>query len=129
MEQEMTLQLLEEHAPELLEKIRVEAAAGAGTKSFDEGVLAERVRVIEIMTADADPVQTRKAIEDGVAADAAYKHFYQAEKEKRAEGLATLQAEATEPLEVEDPEKQIEVPKDPKQKRREWAPVMGPAAA
>ena len=87
------------------------------------------MRVIEIMSADADPVETRKAIEDGVAADAAYKHFYQAEKEKRAEGPANLQAAATEPLDVEDPEKTPKAPKDPKQQRREWVPVMGPAAA
>jgi len=129
MEQTITLQLLEDHAPDLLTQIRETAATAAAKTAYDDGILAERVRVTEILNAEADAGQTRKAIEDGVAAEAAYKQFYQAEKEKRAKGLEDLKAQAPEPLEVEDPEEVPKVPKDPAVARREWRPTIGPAAA
>lgn len=125
---EFTIELLEKEAPELLAKIREEAAAEAEKKGQEQGVAAERERVVEILKADADPEQTREAIESGIEANAAYKKFYEAEKSKRAKGLEELKAEATESQGLEDPEEKKEQKKTSEETRREWSPMTGPAA-
>ena len=70
------------------------------------------------------------AIDDGIAADAAYKLFYEAERSKRAEGLQNLAREATEPVEVDEPKLEaVKEEKTPEQQRTEWRPLVGPVAA
>ncbi|MBT8365119.1 MAG: hypothetical protein KJP23_10465 [Deltaproteobacteria bacterium] len=75
-----------------------------------EGVTEERVRVVEIINADADQLTTKKVIEDGVAASDAYKLFFKAEREKKSLGLKNLEAEATSSVGVN-------VPEEPKPKK------------
>jgi len=89
-------------APDLLEKFKTEARQEGHNEGTKEGTTAERTRVTEILGADADPVETKKAIEEGTAADAAYKQFYTAEREKRALGLKGLETEATKPVGQEE---------------------------
>jgi hypothetical protein len=125
---EFTIELLEKEAPELLAKIREEAAADAEKKGHDDGVAAERERVVEILKADGDPDETRKAIENGTGINEVFKQFYEAEKAKRAKGLEELKAEATESQGVEDPEDASPSKKSPEEARREWTPLTGPAA-
>ena len=81
--------------PDLLEKFKTEAAQEGHDQGVKEGTTAERQRVTEILGADADPIETKKAIEEGTAAEAAYKRFYTAEREKRALGLKALETEST----------------------------------
>ena len=126
--QTMTLDRLQAEAPELLAEIRADAAAQGFEQGKNEGILDERVRVTEILNADAAADQTRKAIEDGIEADAAYKLFYEAEKEKRAQGLQEMQAEATDPMITADPEPTDAPEKTPAQKRAAWRPQSGPTA-
>jgi len=89
-------------APDLLEKFKTEARQEGHVEGVKEGTTTERTRVTEILGADADPVETKKAIEEGTAADAAYKQFYTAEREKRALGLKGLETEATKPVGQEE---------------------------
>jgi len=125
----ITLQILESDAPELLAQIREQAAGEAAEAARQDGIKAERERVIEILNADADGAETRKAIENGVDSNAAFKQFYEAEKAKRAAGLEDLKAEATPPAGTTEPENdEPATPKDPKQLRREWRPRLGPDA-
>lgn len=81
-------------APDLVEKFKTEAQQKGHDDGVKEGTAAERKRVTEILGADADPIETKKAIEEGTVAEAAYKRFYTAEKEKRALGLKALETEA-----------------------------------
>ena len=81
--------------PDLLEKFKTEAAQEGHDRGVKEGTDAERKRVTEILGADADPIETKKAIEEGTVAEAAYKQFYTAEREKRALGLKALETEST----------------------------------
>lgn len=64
-------------------------------EGYAAGTDEERKRVVEILNADADPAVTRKAIEDGVAAEAAFKLFYEAEKKNRVDALKALETAAT----------------------------------
>ena len=129
---ELSIELLQDNAPELLAQIqkiaRDEGISQGLTQGYADGMTDERARVTEILGADAAPEQTRKAIEDGIAADSAYKQFYQAEKDKRAQGLDNLAAEASPVQPASDPD-DPKVPKNHEQQRAEWAPVMGPAAS
>jgi len=126
---EFTLEILKTEAPELLAQIQKEAADPAQAAGYAEGVNAERERVKEILDADADPKETRKAIDGGIEADAAFKQFYQAERAKRANGLKELEAEATPPAGSENQQdEESSKEKTPEETRREWAPVLGPAA-
>lgn len=91
---EITLEKLEKDAPELLTQIRTVAK----TAGYDEGLAAgigqERKRVTELMTIeDADQEARGKAIAEGLAVDAAYKLFFEAEKKKKTEGLEELHKE------------------------------------
>ena len=94
---ELSLEILKEQAPEVLKEIQNEAFK----KGYADGINAERARVAELLDADADPVETRKMIDDGVEASEAYKHFYAAEKAKRAQGLKEMESESTESLGTE----------------------------
>ena len=91
----MTIEQLKTDAPELLAQIQNDARA--------EGVQAERSRVSEILAADGDPEVAKKAISDGTDAPATFKLFFQAEKEKRSQGLESLRAAATPPQGAEAP--------------------------
>jgi len=82
-------------APDLLDKFKTEAEHKGHESGVKEGIATERKRVTEILGADADPVETKKAIEDGTEAEAAYKQFYTAEREKRALGLKAMEKEST----------------------------------
>jgi hypothetical protein len=87
----MDMQELREKYPELVAEIDAEGQA----KGFSDGVIKERERVSEILAADADPEQTKQAISAGTPAGDAYKAFFEAEKAKRARGLAEMAADAT----------------------------------
>ena len=122
---EITFELLKKDVPELLAEIEDRAFQSGREMGRDE----ERLRVTELLDADADPVETRKAIDSGMDAAEAYKQFYQAEKTKRAEGLKNMMEEATNPQGQEEPAEEEPKPeKSPMQLRREWAPKMGPAS-
>ena len=128
----ITMETLKETAPDLLAQIENDAfTAGseAGiTDGMVDGTVAERARVMEILEADADPQQTRTAIKDGIAANAAFKSFYEAEKSKRAQGLTNMETEATEPAGVEEPAGDAPDNQTPAEKRRAWRPAAGPLA-
>ncbi|MFH0825282.1 MAG: hypothetical protein V2B18_21230 [Pseudomonadota bacterium] len=61
-------------------------------KAKAEGEQAERTRVTEIMSAKGDAEVTRKAITEGLTAEASFKLFFQAEKTGREKALADMQA-------------------------------------
>jgi hypothetical protein len=125
MGQEFTLEILKESAPDLLAEIEDKAFQAGRQNGIDD----ERARVVEILEADADEVESKKAIEAGTPAADAYKQFYQAEKSKRAEGLTELEQEATAPQGQDEPsDEQPAVEKSDEELRREWRPEMGPAA-
>jgi hypothetical protein len=88
----MELSELQEKYPDLVAEIEMAGQA----KGFSEGVAKERERVTEILSADADLEQTKLAISSGTPSGDAYKAFFEAEKAKRARGLAEMAAEATE---------------------------------
>jgi signal peptide peptidase SppA len=125
----ITMELLKESAPDLLAQIENDAFTAGSEAGLSDGVVAERARVIEILDADAAAEQTRAAIKDGTEANAAFKLFYEAEKSKRAQGLAQLETEATQSAGVEDPAEDPVDEKTPEQKRRAWRPAIGPLAA
>lgn len=84
---EITLESLEKDAPELLSQIRTEAKASG----YDEGVDQERQRVAQLMAVeDADQDAKNRAITEGLGVDAAYKLFFEAEKNKKDEELDRL---------------------------------------
>lgn len=98
----MDLKELKEKHPGLLAQIQ-ETASKEGEKiGFDKGVAKERGRVMEIMAADADQIETKKAIENGVASADAFKLFYQAEVKKRKLGLKGMEKESTQSIEGEE---------------------------
>ena len=91
---EITIEKLEKDAPELLAQIRAEARAAGQDEGRQEGIDQERARVAELMAVeDADPEARTKAITEGLAVDAAYKLFYEAEKKKKDDALAELEEE------------------------------------
>jgi hypothetical protein len=126
---DLTLESLQKEAPELLAQIEDAARQQGIAQGQTDGIAAERGRVVEILHAEADPTETRRAIEDGTDAHAAFKQFYEAEKDKRASGLVQLEKEAEPPAGAEAPDSQLSAPKTQEQLRSEWRPAMGPAAA
>ena len=100
---EITLELLEKEAPDLLKQIRESAEQEAFAGGRNEGIELERKRVIDLLHAEADSAETRKAIESGISAEAAYKQFYEAEKAKRAQGLKEMAQEAPESVGTQEP--------------------------
>ena len=101
-EHEMTLDELKKKYPDLLAQVEEEASKAGEKIGFDKGVKSECDRVIDILAADADQIETKKAIENGVSAADAFKIFYQAEVKKRNHGLDGMAAEATPPVEGEE---------------------------
>ena len=87
----LTIDTLTAEAPELLANIRQQAAAD------------ERARVCAILDADGDVAATRTAIADGLSEAAAYKLFYQAEKQLKADRLSQLEAQAAPVVGAEAP--------------------------
>jgi len=126
-ETQITLDLLKSEAPELVRQIEDEAIAVGHETGHAAGIIAERERVLEILGAEADPVQTLVAISDGTPADAAFKAFYEAEKAKRATGLAEMAAAAPEPAGTEEPQNNNPATETPENKRQSWRPASGPA--
>ena len=124
----ITMETLKETAPDLLAQIENDAFTAGSEAGITDGTVAERARVMEILEADADPQQTRTAIKDGIAANAAFKSFYEAEKSKRAQGLNNMETEATETAGVEEPAGAVPDNQTPAEKRRAWKPVSGPSA-
>jgi signal peptide peptidase SppA len=106
----MDLQALQEQHPDLFAQVKgmgkaeatleelLEKQPEVATQLRAEGEAAERARVVEILQAGADPQTAREAIEQGLSADAAFKLFFEKEKEKRGQALKTLQEEAPQPL-------------------------------
>ncbi len=96
----MDLKTLKEKHPDLV--VQIEEAAVANIATYDdgreEGIKAERLRIVEIMEAEADPVETEKVIKDGTLAADAYKQFFAAEKGKKAKGLEQMETDAQTPL-------------------------------
>lgn len=102
-ENRMNLTEIKKDFPELYTEIQDEARDEGQQAGKAEGQETERTRVMEILKADAVFETTKKAIEDGISADAAFKLFYEAEKEKRARGLEELNENAPKPAGQEDP--------------------------
>jgi len=111
---EITLELLQKDAPDLLKQIQEAART--------EGVNAERARVAAILEAKADQAVTQKAIVDGVTADGAFKMFYLAEKEKKATALKEMETSAASSV-------GRTAPKDPEPKKDPNQELMGKAVA
>lgn len=93
----MDVKTLKEQHPETFDQIfKAGQTQGEGELTVKvetakaEAVAKERARVKEILDAKADSEATMKAIADGTPAADAYKLFYQAEKDKRTQGLADL---------------------------------------
>lgn len=126
--QQITLDLLQTEAPDLVKAIKNEAFKAGVDLGYADGINAERARVMEILEAGADDTQTFAAIKDGIEANAAFKLFYEAEKAKRAQGLADLAGQAPPSAGVEDPNLGASDERTPQQKRRDWKPAAGPAA-
>jgi len=101
----MDLATLKAEHPELLAQVQNDARAEGEQAGRDAGIAAERERVTEIMNAGADPETSKKAIEDGVDAAAAYKMFFEAEKQMRADRLEELNNQAPKPAGQQTPEK------------------------
>lgn len=128
---EITLELLQQDAPELLAQIQKESRDEGFADGEAAGRDVERARVVEIINADADPIETKKAIEDGTETSAVFKQFFEAAKKKRALGLEQMETEATVPVGTEEPEEHLQTEtqqKDEKTARKEWRPQIGPAA-
>jgi capsid assembly protease len=84
----MDLKALTEKHPELYEEIYSIGKASVDVTKIEAenreaGTQAERKRVLEIMSAEADPKATKQAIQEGVSADSAYRVFFEAEKQNR----------------------------------------------
>lgn len=96
----MDFKTLNEKHPDLVKQI--EETAVANLPTYDdgrkEGIKAERLRIVEIMEAEADPKETLEAIKNGTLSSDAYKKFFLAEKGKKAEGLKKMGEDAQEPL-------------------------------
>ncbi len=93
----MNLHELKEKHPDLVKQIETETLAATPTydDGREDGVKAERMRVIEIMEAEADSAKTLTAIKDGTLSVDAYKEFFLAGKKNRADKLEKLEGEAT----------------------------------
>lgn len=90
----ITLEEIEKDAPELLSRIRTDAKSGGYDEGLAVGVDQERKRVTELMAIeDVDQEARASAIAEGLAVDAAYKLFFEAEKKKKDEGLEELHKE------------------------------------
>ncbi len=93
----MDLKELTAKHPELVKQIQDDVIAT--TPTYDdgqkEGIKTERLRVIDILAAEADPVEMAKAIKDGTASADAYKQFFLAEKTNKATKLENLEKDAT----------------------------------
>lgn len=74
-----------------------EGKAAFIAEGHENGVKAERDRVKMIIDAHADEAATKTAIDDGTPANDAFKIFFEAEKAKRADTLAALRDNATDP--------------------------------
>ncbi len=81
-----------------LDAARKEGLEAGLAQGRGEGQAAERARVVEIIGAEAERAVTVKAISDGTAASDFFKVAYQAERDKRAQGLQQLQQQATPPM-------------------------------
>lgn len=98
----LSLEVLEQDAPELLREIR-EAAR-------QEGVQQERGRITEILEADGDAAVSRQAIKDGISAADCFKLFFRAEKAKQAAALKSMEDAA--------PQSQGQTPVTPQPQQR-----------
>lgn len=94
MEDEMPKEIIEVKTVEELKAQFPEFCLELEKAAKQAGIDEERARVKEILAADADLIETKKAIEDGISAAGAYKLFFEAEKKKRALGLKAMEAEA-----------------------------------
>jgi hypothetical protein len=96
-ESEMDFQTLQKDHPDLLAQIQKAARAEGEQTGHDAGIQTERSRVTEILSAGADADSAKKAIVDGMEASAAYKLFFEAEKNMRSEKLKKLETSAPKP--------------------------------
>lgn len=106
-----TVAQLEEAFPDLVKQIREAAIATVDVSAaiddaragiVDEATQAERDRVTAILEADGDNDVAMTAIKDGTPAAEVFKAFFEAEKQKRADGLQELEDEATPPQGQDD---------------------------
>lgn len=90
----MTLEQLDREAPELLAEIRGSARNEGLLAGQEQGVAAERARVLEILEADGDAEVSRTAIAEGTPAAETFRLLYQAERGRRRDLLEKLEQEA-----------------------------------
>jgi hypothetical protein len=117
----MTTQELKEKHPDIYREVFDAGAASVDLSVVradgkDEGINAERERVAALLSVDgADDEARQKAITEGLAVDAAYKLFFEAERGKKAKGLQELQSEASLTLGYEAPKEPENLSGDPGQ--------------
>jgi len=103
VKKKMNLEELKKEHPELIEKAENAAYSRGYDDGRKDGEESERMRVVEILEADADGEMTLTAIKEGTPAHEAYKAFYMAEKKRKEDGLNQLEAQAPKPVGTETP--------------------------
>lgn len=96
----MNLDELKKNHPDLLAEIEL----AAETKGIEKGIAQERERVTQILNIDGDGVAAIKAVADGLSLDASYKLFFESEKQKKADALKDLEAQAPDPAGQTEPD-------------------------
>lgn len=94
----MDLKELKESYPDLYNQIMEEGKKAGHDEGFKAGQEAERSRVVSIIEADGDREVTFNLIKDGTDEKDAFKHFYQAMKDKKDKGLEDLKDKAPDAL-------------------------------
>lgn len=79
---------------QIIEMGKAEASAGI-TEKVSAAVTEERTRAVEILKAQGDSEATLKAIEAGTSVGEAYKGFFLAEKNRKAEALQLMASQST----------------------------------
>jgi hypothetical protein len=90
---ELTIEKLKTDHPDLwaeLETMSADKVAKAMNDGIEQGTQAERTRVVTLLDSGADDDAVRKSITEGTEPNEAFKMFFEAEKQKRVDTLATL---------------------------------------
>jgi len=105
----MNLDDLKQKHPELLADIEL----AAETKGIEKGISQERERVTQILSIDGDDEAAKNAVKDGLTLDASYKLFFESEKQKKADALKNLEAQAPESAGQDEPDMETKTKKAP----------------
>lgn len=105
----MDLNDLKKDHPDLLAEIEL----AAETNGIEKGIVQERERVTQVLSIDGDDGAAKKAIKDGLSLDASYKLFFESEKQKKADALKDLEAQAPESAGQDEPDIETKTKKAP----------------